>query len=649
MAAPVQWPFTHCSSYALLPFARKDWNVAVLVLKRSVLTNLGCFTILAVITLFAYAPVRQYGFVNFDDPEYITHNPNVIAGLTWRGTQWAFTTGYQSNWHPLTWLSHMMDVQLFGLNAGAHHATNVLFHIANALLLFWLLVQMSGRAGPSAFVAVLFALHPLHVESVAWVSERKDVLSTFFGLLTLYSYAKYARRPGLRTYSVVAGSFVLGLIAKPMLVTLPFVLLLLDFWPLGRFTAKDLSRVPPLILEKIPLVILAGISSLITFFVQRAGGSVSGADIVPVTTRVANAFVDYFSYIARMLWPDALAVLYPVHLTAQDGWWAAALALVGLSIVALWAARRWPYVPVGWFWYLVTLVPVVGLIQVGRQATADRYTYIPLIGLFLIIAFGGTELLSRFPAPGFLSAVAMSLTVVVGIWATRTQVQYWSNSETLWRHTLTVTEENSTAHFNLASALMAQIDFASPVLNQSRVDEAFRHYAEAVRIDPTLRLKPEYAVSQYDLANLILSRGRNEQLDEAAAHLSEALLGKPDFPEAHNALGIIYLTQGQMDKARSQFFEAIRLKPGYAGAHNNLGTAFGNQGLLDEAISEYGQAVRLDPGLTDAHINLGILLAKQGKRSDAIHQFNEVLRVDSNNSEARARLADLTVKHDESK
>ena len=616
---------------------------------RSVRTNLVCFTILTLITVFVYAPVRHYGFVNFDDTEYITHNAVVTAGLTWRGIHWAFTTGYQSNWHPLTWVSHMLDVQLFGVNAGRHHLVNLAFHVANTLVLFWLLVQMSGKAGPSAFAAALFALHPLHVESVAWVSERKDVLSTFFGLLTLCAYAQYARRPRLTTYSVVLGLFALGLMAKPMLVTLPFVLLLLDFWPLGRFTPKDLSSVPPLIREKIPLMILAGISGLVTFFVQRAGDSVTGADTIPIPARIANGFINYFSYIRRMLWPGGLAAIYPVHFTVLNWWWAAAFALIGLSIVAIWTAQRCPYIPVGWFWYLGTLLPVIGLVQVGRQATADRYTYVPIVGLLLIIAFGGCEVVSRLPGPRFLSLTGTSLIIVACMWITRTQLQHWSSSETLWAHTLSVTEENSTAHFNFASALMAQIDFASPIVDEGKVDEAFHHYSEAVRIDPTIRTRPEYAVAQYDLANLMLSRGRTEKLGDAAMHLNEALIGKPDFPEAHNALGIIYLTQGNTYKARDQFVEAIRLNPDYAAAHNNLGTAFGNEGLLDEAISEYSRAVHLDPGFTDAHINLGIILVRRGKRSDAIQQFSEVSRIDPNNPQARAWLADLLLKHDELK
>jgi tetratricopeptide (TPR) repeat protein len=563
--------------------------------------SLGYFSILTTITLWAYAPVRHHGFLNYDDPQYITQNPNVTAGLTWQGVKWAFTTGYQANWHPLAWISHMLDVQFFGANAGLHHLSSLLFHSANTLLLFWILFQMTSKPGPSAFVAALFAVHPLHVESVAWLAERKDVLSTFFGLLTVSAYARYVRRPHTAIYLTVLGLFASSLMAKPMLVTLPFVLLLLDYWPLDRFTLQDTARVPGLIAEKIPLLMLAGTSSVITFFVQKAGGTVVAADALPVAVRIENGFIAYFSYLQRTFWPSRLSILYPAATTTQDWWWVAALALIGMSITAIWMAERRPYVFVGWFWYVGTLVPVIGLIQVGRQATADRYTYVPLIGLFLIIAFGISDLLPQLPHRKLLLAAGACLTISTCIWITRTQLQHWSSSQSLWMRAVSVTAANPLAQFNLAVALW----------DQGKLDEAIAHYAEAVRIDPTLRSKTQYINAQYNFGSLLINGRNREKLDEAAAHLTEALRGKPDFPEAHNALGIDYLAQGKLDQATAEFFEAVRLKPDYASAHNNLGTALGNQGQLDRAISEYSEAVRLDPGLAEAHTNLGILLAKQ--------------------------------------
>jgi Flp pilus assembly protein TadD len=498
----------------------------------------------------------------------------------------------------------MLDVQFFGANAGSFHLSSLFFHTANALLLFWLLFQMTSKAGASAFVAALFAVHPLHVQSVAWLAERKDVLSTFFGLLTMSAYTSYVRRPQATRYITMLGLFALSLMAKPMLVTLPFVLLLLDFWPLGRFTTVGtLYERPRLIIEKIPLLILAGISSLVTFFVQKAGGSVVELNAVPVAARIANGFIAYFSYLHKMFWPVHLSVLYPAATTPQDWWWVAALAMIGLSITAIWTAERTPYVFVGWFWYVGTLVPVIGLVQVGRQATADRYTYVPLIGLFLIIAFGISDLSPRLAGRKFLLPVAACVTVSTCIWITRKQLQYWSSSQALWESALNVTGENALAQFNLAADLS----------NQGRLDEADLHYAEAIRIDPTLRTKELYVNAQYIIGTRILNSRKQDKLDEAAAHLIEALRGKPDFPEAHNALGIVYLMQGKTETASAELSEAIRLNPKDAGAHNNLGTALGNQGRINEAIAEYTEALHLNPGLADARVNLGILKAKQDK------------------------------------
>jgi tetratricopeptide (TPR) repeat protein len=545
--------------------------------------------VLIAITVLTYAPIRHYGFVNYDDSQYVYENPDVLGGLSWNSVRWAFTTGREANWHPLTWLSHMLDVQLFGLNAGPHHLTNLFFHLASTLLLFWALLRMTAAPVRSCVVAALFAVHPLRVESVAWVAERKDVLSTLFWMLTLCAYVLYVQHPRWSRYLAVVTVFALGLMAKPMLVTLPFVLLLLDFWPLGRMSFQTRSNLPKLIGEKVPLLILAAMSSVVTVIVQQSGGAMAGLTAVPVSYRIANAFITYFTYMQRMVWPSGLAVLYPLEKAVTDGWLLAAFALIALSILSIWAAQRRPYILVGWFWYVGTLVPVIGLIQVGRQASADRYTYVPLIGLFLIVAFGLTDALASSRSRSLALATAGGLAIAACMWMTRTQLTYWSSSRALWERTLDVTGDNAFGHFTLAVA------FA----DEGKTDEARHHYSEALRIEP-------------------------------------------NFPEAHDRIGVFYLSQGKVDEAITHFSQAIRLKPNYAVAHNNLGSAFGNQGRIEEAISEYTEAVRLNPGYADAHINLGILLADRGKTNEAIGHFSEVLRINPADQDARAWLTKLT-------
>jgi hypothetical protein len=357
---------------------------------------MGIALALVAITLAVYLPVRQFGFVNFDDPDYVSANAHIAHGLTRAAVLWAFTTGYAANWHPLTWLSHMIDVQVFGVNAGPQHLVNLLLHVLNTLLLFGLLHRMTGARGRSAFVAALFAVHPLHVESVAWIAERKDVLSTLFWMLTMWAYVAYVRRPSWARYLGVAIAFALGLMAKPMLVTLPAVLLLLDVWPLGRTGVTRLLRPRrALVLEKLPLFALAAVSSVMTFLVQRRGGAVSTVDQYPWASRVANALVEYVVYLGRMCWPARLSIFYP-YSQSLPGWSVAGslVLLVALSVAVFRAGGRRPYLVVGWLWYVVTLVPVIGLIQIGTQARADRYTYVPLIGIFIMAAWGLPDLLA---------------------------------------------------------------------------------------------------------------------------------------------------------------------------------------------------------------------------------------------------------------
>ncbi len=437
--------------------------------------------LLIIATFMAFWQVTHCDFINFDDPEYVTDNRHVQDGLTVEGILWAFTTGHAANWHPLTWISHMVDVQLFGLQPGWHHLTNLLFHLANTLLLFLVLNRMTKALWQSAFVAALFALHPLHVESVAWVAERKDVLSTFFWMLTMGMYVSYVARPGLTRYLTLLLCFALGLMAKPMLVTLPFVLLLLDYWPLQRLEqkkppqevrkplSKDKKRTPPvkapvqpvdhwplirpLLTEKIPLFVLAVLSSIVTYLVQHHGGAVESLEAFPPSARVANAFVSYSTYMVKMLWPTNLAVFYP-----HPRWWplwqvlGSVVLLIAITVLAIRGAKKRPYAAVGWLWYVGTLVPVIGVVQVGSQAMADRYTYIPLVGLFIIVAWAVPELLKKWPYRKEALIVLSALCLLCLFLVTWRQVGYWRNSIALYDHALEVTDANSLIHNNRGTA-----------------------------------------------------------------------------------------------------------------------------------------------------------------------------------------------------
>ena len=566
---------------------------------------------LIVAIVLVYAPVRHFDFVLLDDPIYVSKNPDVAAGLTWQGVWWAFTTGHAGYWLPLIWLSHMLDVQLYGLNAGGHHVTNVLLHIANCILLFGLLHRMTGALGRSAFVAGLFALHPLHVESVAWVTERKDMLSTLFWMLTTWAYVAWVRRPSRGKYLSVLLLFTLGLMAKPMLVTLPLVLLLLDFWPLRRVTAGPGQRIVwlRLLSEKVLLFAVALASAIVTFVAQRTVGAVPEFDLLPLSARVGNALVSYLTYIGKMFWPVHLAAFYPFPKSLSE-WsiFAAIVTLAGVSVLVMRATRRYPYLPVGWLWYLGTLVPVIGLVQAGGQAMADRFTYVPLIGLFLMVAWGVPDLLANWPARRIpLTAAAVLLLGACAITA-RGQVQYWKDSTSLWTHALDATTENAFAHRN----------FARFLLEQGRYDEAVAHYSRV------LQLLPDNADEQNNLANDLVHHGR---IAQAIAHYSEALRIKPSFAEAHNNLANALVRQGRAAEALAQYSEALRIKPDYAEAHNGLGALFAGQGRTDEALAHYSKAVQIDPNYAEAHNNMGAILLGQGKADEAIREFSEAVRI----------------------
>ncbi len=586
---------------------------------------------LVVATLAVYAEVKNHQFVNYDDVLFVTDNPTVQGGLTLHGLIGAFTSACAGLWLPLTMLSHMLDCQLFGLHPGGHHLTSLLFHIANTLLLFLWLQRTTGALGPSFLVAALFGLHPLHVESVAWVAERKDVLSTFFWLLTMWAYVWYVEAPGLGRYLLTLVCFILGLMAKPMLVTLPLVLLLLDYWPLHRWTlnrsaavsrSKGRSRVSPdkknhqgvsikrLVWEKAPLFALAALFSIMAFFAEKAIGAVASLQDLALTSRLANAMVAYVSYLGQMFWPAHLAILYPLPRHNLPIWQAlaAGLALAVLTLLALRQARRHPYLPVGWLWYLGTLLPVIGLVQLGGQSMADRYTYVPFIGLFIMAAYGMADLGARWRVPRFLLPVGAGLVLSALMICTWMQVGYWRDSISLYEHTLKVTGSNPLIQSNLGFALAAQ----------GKMDQAVDQYTEA------LRLQPDLADTHNDLGMALAAQGKMEQ---ARDQFAEAVRLKPGLARAHNNLGLALAAQGQLDQAMAEYAEALRLKPEFAEAHYNLGLALAAQGKLDEAVAQYTEALRLQPDLAKAHNSLGLALAKQGKIDEAIARFQKAIQI----------------------
>jgi len=589
-----------------------------------------CF-ILVAITLAAFWQVHTCEFVQYDDGRYVYENEHVKTGLTPANILWAFTSGYASNWHPLTWLSHQLDCQIYGLEPRGHHITNLVLHIANAVLLFMALRHMTRSVWRSAFVAAAFAVHPLHVESVAWVAERKDVLSSLFWMLTMIAYWQYVRNPSVRRYALVVLLLALGLMAKPMLVTLPFVLLLVDYWPLGR-TGEKITAAGcwKLLREKIPLFVLAAASSVVTFVVQLKGGAMSELEGLTLSARVANGVVAYISYIGKTVWPANLAVLYPFPLDGIAVWQVASAALVLTSVTAfVWRLRRRrPYLLVGWAWYLGTLVPVIGIVKIGYHAMADRYTYVPLVGLFVMLAWGIPDMLEtwlsakrrRLRAAGL--AVASTLLLITLMICTWSQVRYWRDTRTLYERAVSATSDNAFMHRNLGNLLD----------RQDKLDEAKAHYIAAIRIDP------DYAPAHYGLGRLLTLQG---QLDEAIYHLEEAVRIKPDYLSALTTLGIALFRQGRTDEGIDRLSEAIAFQPDTLVIRYNLGTALLSVGRTDEAIEQFCEMLSIDPARADAHYQLGAAYLQKGDDERAATHFSEAARVDPNYSSA---IADLGTK-----
>ncbi len=566
--------------------------------------------LLAGITFTLYWPARNFDLVQYDDPLFLTDNPEIQSGLNVHSLAWAMCGVVAANWHPVTNLSFILVHQFWGTNPGAEHLVNAVFHALNGALLFLVLRRLTRSSWRSAVVAALFAWHPLRVESVAWIAERKDVLSVFFFLLTLLCYAKAvtsvrcqvsgtekAIRPPIMSrvtghvslfYWLAVLFFALGLMSKAMLVTVPFVLLLLDFWPLCRIADYRLRIADwkPLLVEKIPFFALAGVASVVTYLVQQHGSSMVPVENMPPGARVGNALISYCRYMGKLFWPVDLAVFYP-----HPGHWPQAQVLlaggllVGLTVCIFVQRMRGPYLLVGWLWFLGTLVPVIGLVQVGGQSMADRYTYIPSLGLLILVVWGACELAPRWRHYEMAFSLAGGAAMVVCLVLTRQQLGYWQDSETLFQHSLAVGGNSYIAHNNLGDALD----------RKGQIDEAIIHYQEAIR------LKPDYAKAYNNLGNARYKKG---QIDEAIRQYRQALCLAPDYAAIHNNLGIALGVKGQTDEAIRQFQEALRLNPDYAAAHYNFGVALGMKGQTDEAIRQFQEALRLNPDYPGAQNNL---------------------------------------------
>ncbi len=570
-------------------------------------------------------------FVNIDDDKYVVDNTQVAAGLTVPGITWAFADSHSYNWHPLTWISHMIDCQIFGLSPWGHHLTNLLLHAFTAILLFLLLTRMTGAFWRSALVATFFAIHPLRVESVAWIAERKDVLSGLFFVVTLWAYHRYTKGPSLRSYFLVVGCFILGLLSKPMLVTLPFVLLLLDYWPLERSE-------PPgrLILEKIPLLFLNLLSCVVTYWAQTK--ALTSETAFPFIWRLANAVISYVRYLGMFFFPTNLAPLYPYHLADLELWkiLGAIFLLTALTGVSLWQRQKRRYLLVGWLWYLGMMVPVIGIVHVGGAALADRYTYLPQIGFIILLVWSAGDFLSKKQCQ-ILSTFFIFFFTALAVH----QVGYWKNSESLWVHTLACTSDNALAENNYGVELRrkgrdeeALVHFQRALELRPNSQEAIRNVIEGLRkqgkmeeaekyVERNVKNAPDWE-SYHNAVVLLLQQGRKE---EAEKFLKKTLVQYPQSAELHGDLAQVLEIRGKLEEAIVDYRKAITLDPRTAGPHNNLALLYERQGKTSEAISEYVEALRVEPNSVEAHNNLGLTLARQGKLDEAIAQFRWVIRV----------------------
>ncbi len=602
---------------------------------------------LLVLVFTIYLQVRHFPFIAYDDPEFLLNNPHLRHGLTPSSIAWALTTGYAANWFPLTWLSYMLGVDLYGLSPGWHHLTNVFLHALNTLLLFAVMRRATGARWLSAWVALLFAVHPLHVEAVAWVSQRRELLSGLFWLLSIWAYLAYVRRPRLAAYLLLVLAFACGLMSKPMIVTLPFALLLLDYWPLGRWGTVPLRR---LILEKLPLLALSAAASVVTLLVQQHAGATSTLAEVPFGFRIENALLSYLAYLFQFFWPVRLAVVYP-YATETPVWQAigAASALVSITALAVFHRRQRPYLLVGWLWFAGILAPVIGLVQVGVQSRADRYMYIPLVGLSIVAVWGMAEIAGRLvrsrPAAAALAALACGACGVVA-WSTTAN---WRDSVTLFRHAVATTTNNWPALTTLSQVLLtdhrtdeampyitealrlrpnlaeARINYGAALSEQGNFDAAAAEYRRALELDPA---NPD---AHEGLGVVLTQKG---QFPEAFANLDAAEKSRPADADMHYNLGRLYGVSGRTDLAVAEFLETVELQPEDPAARFNLGTAYADEDRYEEAADQFRQALRLNPDYLSAHFNLGSALANLGRFDEAIAQFQEVLRLKPDSADA---------------
>jgi tetratricopeptide (TPR) repeat protein len=628
--------------------------------------------LLLLATFAAYLPVFQNELVDYDDDYYISQNPHLRPGLSLAGVKWAFTESYGANWYPLTWLSLMADTELFGTSARAYHAVNLGLHLAGTLVLLFLFLRMTGSLGASAFVAAMFALHPTHVESVAWAAERKDVLSGLFWMLALWAYARYSESPRVGRYGLVALFLALGLMSKPMVVTLPFVLLLLDVWPLRRSARSSWSR---LVVEKLPLFLLVAAASLVTYYAQRAEGAVQPLETYSFSVRLWNALTAYAAYIGKAVWPSRLSPYYPhpgesISVAAGVASGAMLLAVTAATVFAAFKNEHLRFLPVGWLWYVGTLVPVIGIVQVGQQAMADRYTYLPYIGVGILAAYGAAELARRFEIPRFLPLVLGAAAALSWAVVTFQQARVWHDSVTLFEHALAVTEENALAHINLGVAYLnrgrldeaavnllealrihpgsaeAHAGLGSVRAKQGRAEEAIEHYQAALRLDPSssaahrelgsllLKLgdttqalahfREAAALSPADgdaLAELALALSREGRTDEALERFREASTLASDGARLHQNWGVVLMEAGRLDEAIRHFERALAIRPDYREARFSLGQAALAGGDFPRAVNELGEAVRVEPENEEAHYQLGLALANAGRIDEAFDHF----------------------------
>lgn len=631
-------------------------------MKRPVFERLVGLALVAAL-LLAYGRVVRNGFVNYDDLVYVVTNDHVHLGLSWDNIRWAFFTTFFCNWHPLTWLSYMADYQFYGLNPAGFHLTSLFFHVANTLLVFLFLRETTGRFWESAMVAALFGLHPLHVESVAWVSERKDVLSGFFGMLTLLAYYRYSLRPCLRTYLVVITFFALGLMSKAMLVTFPFLLLLLDYWPLARFNSSWLQSCPDssslmqhsfqmplrstlsLIIEKLPLLAMSALCSVLTYRAQFRFNAVVSFEALPLRNRICNIASSYLQYLEKTFWPENLAAFYPYFRNEPAIWKVLTPVLIILALTGLvvWQARRMPFFLTGWFWFLGTLVPVIGIVQVGSQAMADRYTYIPSIGILIPVVWGWTSLLSKAPNRKALSIITASLMLAILGVLTWKQTGVWRDTQSLFGHAVLATSNNYMAHAYLGGALVGS----------GQLDQAEEECNKALKIMPTnvdaintlgtilaKRDKNEEAIHRFDEVLKLSPRNfpaligkggalaRVKKADEAALQYSAAaeLMEMPDSiymtSEMCNLVGIALANLDKEDEAMALFQRAMELAPQRVETYNNLGRVLTLKGRTDEAISQLEHAISLSPCYSEAYNNLGLVYLQAGYYEDAIVNFS---------------------------